>query len=153
MPRGNIVQEVTSGCIIHQVNAAGVMGSGVAKELKDRYPDVWQDYSVACKYYTTPATRMGVCVISQVTSKLRVASIFAQLTYGYENLKTPGSVRYTSYDALDVGLADLATRLRDQDVVFHYPLIGAGRGGGQWSVIREIINFRLAGFEHHLWEL
>ena len=34
--------------ICHQVNCMGVMGSGVAKQVKERYPKVFEEYVNWC---------------------------------------------------------------------------------------------------------
>lgn len=36
--------------IAHQVNCRGKMGSGVALAIKQKYPEVYQKYSEACKF-------------------------------------------------------------------------------------------------------
>ena len=40
----------TTDCdiIVHQVNCYGVMGSGIAKQVKERYPDVYDIYKSLC---------------------------------------------------------------------------------------------------------
>ena len=39
-----------SGCniICHQVNCQGVMGSGIAKQVREKYPNVYNSYKKAC---------------------------------------------------------------------------------------------------------
>lgn len=34
--------------IVHQVNCKGVMGSGVAKQVRNKYPHVFVEYKKAC---------------------------------------------------------------------------------------------------------
>ena len=58
MPVGNLLDEVTTGCIIHQVNAQGVMGSGIAWAIRERYPQVWTDYSSIIKPNCLIETRL-----------------------------------------------------------------------------------------------
>ena len=40
--------ESDAGFIVHQVNCQGVMGSGVAKQVKDRFPLVFEEYMKWC---------------------------------------------------------------------------------------------------------
>ena len=35
--------------IAHQVNCMGVMGSGVAKQVKEKYPSAFHDYQALCQ--------------------------------------------------------------------------------------------------------
>lgn len=148
------ITSVKAGIIIQQVNAQGVMASGVAKAIRAKWPVVFSDY--ANKVKTDPTTAessriMGELIITQVPyfnseDNLWVASIVGQQHYGQP---TSASERYTSYDALDIGFKKL--RALNTGEVLHYPLIGAGLGGGSWPVIREIIKHHLFGIEHHLW--
>ena len=42
-------------CIAHQVNCQGVMGSGVAKAIKNEYPKVYKEYmAVSYTHLTLP---------------------------------------------------------------------------------------------------
>ena len=49
---GNVLDS-NADVIIHQVNCQGVMGSGVAKQVKDRYPVVYEMYKAKCNEYKT----------------------------------------------------------------------------------------------------
>lgn len=154
MPVGNMLEEVTSGCIIQQANAQGVMGSGIAWAIREKWPVVWTDYSSIVKQNPTfeeSAALLGNVVISDVSDDLVVASIVGQQFYGKPVPQDPR--RYTSYDAVDIALNKLAEHYRDSPVVFHYPLLGSDRGGAHWPIVQEIIMHRLEGFEHHLWRL
>lgn len=41
--KGNILN-VTEGIIVQQVNCMGVMGAGLAKQIKDKWPNIYNDY-------------------------------------------------------------------------------------------------------------
>jgi O-acetyl-ADP-ribose deacetylase (regulator of RNase III) len=149
------ITSVSKGIIIHQVNAQGLMGSGVALALRRRYPSIFDDYAEEIKPRQpnhASALYMGRLIMSTVGENLRVAQIVGQQFCGSDGLK------YTSYDALDAGLTHLAdwieTRVDNGDMPaphIHYPLIGAGLGGGNWEVIEQIIAHRLARYERTLW--
>lgn len=145
---GNLVQSVKSGLILQQVNCQGVMGSGIAKELRETYPVVWESYRDLCDR-AAPSTLLGSAQLVQVTDTLYVANLFGQLHYGRDGK------RYTSYDALDKALESLGRQLVDADlplIDIHHPLIGCGLGGGYWSVVSGIILARL-GDDTTLWTL
>lgn len=40
--------DVEAGVIIHSVNCMGVMGSGVAKQIRDKYPEHYRQYLLNC---------------------------------------------------------------------------------------------------------
>lgn len=147
---GNIVDEVTAGIIIHQVNAQGYMNSGVAKAIRSKYPVVWDDYHAAVKPLQSDAEQlklMGKIIKSQVTDDLTIISIVGQQFCGRDNL------RYTSYDALDDGLSALNNMLITDSSEIHFPLIGCGLGGGHWSVVSALIETNLPSKKKTLWVL
>ena len=89
--KGNLLDAQTD-VIAHQVNCQGVMGSGVAKQIKEKWPDVFAQYS----YHTTMHEKvcLGNCQLVQINKSQFVANLFGQRYYGRENL------RYTSYDGI-----------------------------------------------------
>jgi O-acetyl-ADP-ribose deacetylase (regulator of RNase III) len=145
---GNLVKSVTSGLILQQVNCQGVMGSGIAKELRETYPVVWETYRDLCSLM--PAHQLlGQAQLVQVSDALYVANLFGQLTYGRDGR------RYTSYDALDDALTSLGDQLVTSNLAtidIHHPLIGCGLGGGHWLVVEALIKNRL-GDDTVLWVL
>lgn len=161
---GNIVNEVKEGIIVQQVNAQGVMGSGVAKDIRDKWPVVWEEYSRIVVPYPGDrgASAMGMMIPVQVDTNLWVCNVVGQQYYGREPNKQPGG-RYTSYDALTNGLAKvstfaLETFIFEEDFwihrpTIHFPLIGCGLGGGDWRIVSRIIETQLYGFKKNLWVL
>jgi O-acetyl-ADP-ribose deacetylase (regulator of RNase III) len=142
------ILEVTHGIIVQQVNAQGVMRSGVAHAIRDKYPIVWTDYSNKIKPNPTEQSsrlRLGTIVMSVVNDDLYIASIVSQQFFGNDGK------RYTSYDALSDGLAGVAAWNTGSKLPIHYPLIGAGLGGGKWPIISAIINTHFDKYEHFLW--
>ena len=145
---GNLVQSVQSGLILQQVNCQGVMGSGIAKELRETYPVVWERYRDLCSR-AAPQSLLGQAQLVQVTDSLYVANLFGQLRYGRDGH------RYTSYDALDDALSALGDALVRSDLALtdiHHPLLGCGLGGGHWLVVEALITTRL-GDDTVLWTL
>lgn len=158
---GNPVEEVKQGIILQQVNAQGVMGSGIAKEIREKWPIVWDDYSSIIKptrsvhpgagaqHPGAGAQHLGKVIPVQVEPGLWVLNIVGQQFFGRD------ARRYTSYDALDVGLNEVAHfmdfhSIKGQDV--HHPLMGCGLGGGAWGVVERLIETHL-GTETALWTL
>lgn len=140
------ITSLTSGLIIHQANAQGVMRSGVAKAIVEKWPQVYRDYLDFCDNVRHPQNRLGDVVFSQIKPELLIASAIAQLYYGKDGKK------YTSYDALDSCLSHIAVVAYEGAIDdIHFPMIGSGLGGGNWDVIQEIIKHRLKDFNLHLW--
>jgi O-acetyl-ADP-ribose deacetylase (regulator of RNase III) len=153
---GNIVDEVKHGIIVQQVNAQGVMGSGVAAAIRARYPKVWEEYSfhIQPKQPDQGISHMGKVMFTKVSQDiivggnvLYIANVVGQQFFGRDGK------RYTSYDALDIGLAKVAKFAKENGYPIHYPLMGAGFGGGNWSIISSIIDTNFVTMDHTLWKL
>lgn len=128
---GNLL-DVTEGHLISGCNAQGVMGSGVALAIKNKYPLAYQDYR---DIYEDEGLELGTAYPCMPTTKLVIWNAITQEYYG-----RPG--RNCSYDAIDTCFADINAAVLSLDEVvkeIHIPLLGAGLGGGNWEIIREII--------------
>lgn len=69
-----------SGCdiICHQVNEYGVMGAGIAKQIKDKYPKAFDDYVNAIKEKTSKGENLPLIALSKQPDGVVVANMFTQ---------------------------------------------------------------------------
>lgn len=120
--------------IAHQVNCQGAMNSGVAKQIRKRYPKVYNWYKYACD--ETPKNKLlGKCQFVSIDLNLSIANLFGQLDFGYSD-----NYQYTDYNALKSALYELNKILPENSVVALPYRIGCCRGGGDWNVVFDIIN-------------
>ena len=135
--KGNLLD---SDCnyICHQVNCQGVMGSGVAKQIKERWPEVYEAYQEKHARYKRVGLNqndmlgdMGVVYIPE--RDIFVINMYTQRDYGYDGK------RYTSYDAFADVLSMLAALIPDGKTIAFPKNIGCGLGGGNWKVISALI--------------
>ena len=111
--------------ICHQVNCAGVMGAGLALQIKNKYPLVYKKYRYACLNATKDL--LG-CV--QIIDN--VVNIFGQRSYGVHS-------RQTDYNALRTAFTKLHNKLPiEKSLAFPYKF-GCGLAGGDWSVVYNLI--------------
>lgn len=128
---GNLL-DVTSGHIVHGCNAQGVMGSGVALAVKNKYPEVYRDYR---RTYEEEGLTLGDAYPFMPANGLVVWNAITQDGYGLPT-------RNCSYDAIQTCFEKIDETVTEFDIVqkeIHIPMIGAGLGGGNWEIIREII--------------
>ena len=110
----------------HQVNCQGVMGSGVAKQIRSKYPEVYREF----KQIKEPI--LGF-ILPVFTKDGRICiNMFAQ--DGYVKDK-----RYTDYDAFKECLEHISffMNIRSKNkpsIAFPYG-IGCGLAGGDWYII------------------
>ena|SRR5271157_1784880 len=130
---GNIL-DVTDGIIMHGCNAQGVMGSGIALQIKNKYPECFKTYTKALiSFARVGINPMGMIIPYYVTPKLAIFNAITQEGFGRADK------RYVSYDAVLKVFEQAVNLARQQHMHVHYPQIGAGLGRGDWSIISDII--------------
>ncbi len=109
--------------VIHGCNAQGVMGSGVAKIVKDQFPFAYLAYKQAQRRY---GLKLGQIIVWENDKGPSIANVITQEYYGREFGR-----QYVSYDAVIEGLQAVVKYMKDKpDMPIHLPLIGGGLGGG-----------------------
>ena len=141
--------------IVHGVNCQGVMGSGIAKIIREKWPEVYDDYHQFCQL-REPYRFLGLVRVSASNdNKVTILNCFTQLEYGKDGK------RYMSYDAVDDCMKSIASNMvwkswngtKISNDYIAMPKIGAGLGGGHWPVIEAIINHRLKDHKVKVYEL
>ena len=137
--------------ICHQVNCQGVMGSGVAKEVRERYPKVYEEYHTYCESNKDyPARMLGVAQIVPIDEKGSrwLVNCFGQNGYGYDGKQ------YTSVGALMEAFQEVYkfARMTGAKVAMPYK-IGCCRGGANWALVKKIIDVTFKDVDVELWKL
>lgn len=145
---GNLLNAQTN-VIAHQVNCQGVMGSGVAKQIKEKWSDVFKQYDYHVRMCEKSC--LGDCQMVQINKSQFVANLFGQRYYGRENL------RYTSYDGIHDALAKLQVYMNNRNcnsVAFPYKM-SSDRGGADWDIILAMIEsiFKNTNITIEIWQL
>ncbi|WP_144500128.1 macro domain-containing protein [Bacillus pumilus] len=128
---GNIL-EASEDIICHQVNCKGVMGTGLAKQIKSKYPNVYKEYKQLCTEQVDDLLS-SVQLIS-TNDRKTIANLFAQTGYGRKRMQT-------DYDALRSclqSLKDTVTHSNQTSIAIPYG-IGCGLAGGDWTIVEEMI--------------
>lgn len=142
--------------VCHQVNCKGVMGAGLAKQIRDTCPGVFDSYRcevmriTAARYSSgNPSVGLGSVLFCPVKEKgFTVANLFAQDRYGKGQ-------RFTDYGALRkcLNLVHRYAATSRADAVRIPYKMGCGLAGGDWSVVLSIIKEALPGpYEVQIWE-
>ncbi|ATN93421.1 putative phosphatase [Pseudoalteromonas phage J2-1_QLiu-2017] len=121
--------------VAHITNCQGAMNSGVAKSIRDRWPETFTVYSIDC-LGRNPKELLGKQTSVEVMShkeggSLEVYNMNCQLNYGYDG------GQYLNYDALIENLKVLAKTDR-QVIIFPY-LMGCGRAGGDFDKVVSLV--------------
>lgn len=133
---GNIFDS-RANAILHQVNCQGVMGSGVAKQVKEKYPSVYSNYRMQCCLNKGSTSELlGVAQACAISLDKYIVNLFAQDKYG----RSGGC--YTDYEALRNCLRQVNEMFSGKTVAIPY-MMSCGRGGGDWNIVCKIIEEEL----------
>lgn len=152
---GDILKLADAGFILHQVNCQGFMGAGVAAQIAGKFPDVYRQYRDMCAPYKDKThSLLGRVQIVQTENPdplappLYIVNLFGQDTVGTWK-------QQTDYTALSISLERFRHAVEDMDLEHlpvYYPRIGAGMGGGDWGIIKPLIDQHLDGLNRTLVE-
>lgn len=139
--------------IVHGCNAQGVMGSGVAKIIHEKYPKAYNRYR--SEYERRGNLVLGDIIAVPVGDRINdfdnyrvIINAITQNFYGRD-----GS-RFVSYDAVAECMAKIDRMYSVYGISeVAMPKIGAGLGGGDWNVIESIIESELKNVKAVVYEL
>ena len=130
----NDILEAEEKIIVHQVNCF-TMGSGVAKAIYTKFPNVKAEHKSLCeKYKDKREELLGKIQLIDCTPKI-VCNLFGQFEYGNDGKQ------YTIYKHLYYGLETIFqyAKLNELDIAIPYK-IGCERGGADWDKVHSKIN-------------
>ena len=119
--------------ILHGCNSLGVMGSGIAKTVRQLYPAAYDAYNLWC----SKGFRLGKYLAVTCDDKVIINAVTQQKYGKLSEQRGPNPVRYVSYDAIAEIFAELNTQYAGNTITM--PLVGCDLGGGSWSVVSAII--------------
>jgi O-acetyl-ADP-ribose deacetylase (regulator of RNase III) len=133
--KGDLLKEYNQGAcdvIAHCTNCQGVMGSGIALQIKNEMPAVFDAY----KYHEEcSGLKLGTISYAKIGKGI-VVNLHAQNLYGYD-----GS-RFVNYEAIYETLRQtkevmLSKNLKTLGVPYK---MACDRAGGDWRIIETMLN-------------
>jgi O-acetyl-ADP-ribose deacetylase (regulator of RNase III) len=121
---------IAQGC-----NCFCVMGSGIAPQIKAKYPDA---YTADCATTKGDKNKLGTISYTEKTKPI-VVNIYSQFDI---NGRKQGKMDL-DYDALRSGLKAMKTKFSGKR--FGINKIGSGLAGGDWTIIEKIIEEEMRG--------
>lgn len=152
--KGDLIEDAKVDIVCHQTNCQGVMGAGIAKQIRDTWPRVFGQYKLYCtRARAEGKPLLGTCqlVYTDEEKSRIVANLFGQEFYGRGK-------KQTDYDALRKALHALATNpfvIQNKFSIGFPYLIGCALGGGNWEIVLPIIEEEFKDYpgKVEIWEL
>ena len=130
---------IKSDCdiIIHGCNCFNTMGAGLAKEIRDRMPEVWEADQ---KTQKGDIRKLGnFSGFKYPDDGLIVFNCYTQFRYGRNH--EDGDEMPVDYEAIALCLRKINHLLPGKSI--GVPLIGCGLAGGDWTIVEKIVETEL----------
>lgn len=130
---GDILREDVEA-IVNTVNCVGIMGRGLALQFKNKFPQNFKDYQLAC---TNKEVQLGKMFVHQTGQLINPKYII--------NFPTKGHWKQNSkIEDISNGLDDLITIIEKYSIKsIAIPPLGSGLGGLDWNQVKKLIEEKL----------
>ena len=139
---GDVLGAFAPSIIVHGCNCKGVMGGGVALAVRSKYPAAYQAYM---RTHCTPiddsrsGLRLGSIIPVEVEPNKWIVNAMTQDDFGTNKRQVNYEAMYSCFEGVNKFAREiLAERSIIPEIAF--PMIGAGLAGGNWEIIKTIID-------------
>jgi O-acetyl-ADP-ribose deacetylase (regulator of RNase III) len=138
----------------HGVNCVGVMGAGIAKTIRDRYPLVYREYKAVCDRGTFRPGDILVLpsrpnnLVKQTTPDKMIVNLATQDKPG------PDATYDSVFDSLFKFSVVAAQKINKYGKIIAIPEIGCGIGGLEWDKVAKIVEtveYIVPEIEYEVW--
>jgi O-acetyl-ADP-ribose deacetylase (regulator of RNase III) len=136
---GNLF-ETKANVIAHGVNCKGAFGAGIAGQIRKLYPIVADSY---LGKYNKQGWNLGDVQFVTVQANFFIANCATQYDFGSEGI-------YVNYNALHKCLSKVLKFCKDGQYSLALPRIGAGLAGGNWKIIKGILEEAAEGHPYDI---
>jgi len=125
--------------VIHGCNCFNTMGKGIAKQIKEKFPEAYQS---DLKTLKGDRNKLGNYSFYSYDNFYIINAYTQYFYHGVEVL--------VEYKALESVFKKLKKDFGNKKLRFAYPKIGCGLAGGNWEIVSKIIDKELQGENHTL---
>jgi O-acetyl-ADP-ribose deacetylase (regulator of RNase III) len=146
--KGDLLQLAREGrfdLIAHGCNCFCTMGSGIAKQIHEEFPEA---YKRDCETAKGDINKLGnyslewilpsTTRVPRLAKEFRLLNLYTQYRYGKDQIQI-------DYEALTLGLRKINHNFSGKTIGL--PMIGAGLAGGDWNKIKKIIETELINMD------
>ena len=154
---GNLLLNKEVEVIGHQANCQNTFGSGIARSIKEMYPEAYAADTEAAVKKENTLGNLSYADIPEATANRHGTNICRIYNLYGQNLFGAGT-RRTNYDALYSALESMTKMLRPTEADKHMfdfcrsPVVGfpykmgSALGGGSWEVVSRLIEVAFDGY-------
>jgi O-acetyl-ADP-ribose deacetylase (regulator of RNase III) len=141
---GDLISMAANGdfdVIIHGCNCQCQMGKGIALKIRNNYPEA---YEADCKTEKGSREKLGsysAVNVKRNRSEFTIVNAYTQFHWKGKGVKA-------DYEAIRSVFKKIKNDFSGKKI--GYPLLGAGLAGGDWGVIKSIIDEQLIDEDHTL---
>jgi len=127
----------TEHILVHQVNHQGVMGAGLALQIKNKFPIVFEKYKTVCNSLSWEQIQEAGAVdfvkyLEVDEAPFYVANLFGQRYYGKYQISP-------DYKAMKNGLNTISRFAIKNGLMVAIPYgLGCGLAGGDWNIVSKM---------------
>ena len=125
--------------LAHCCNRQNTFGSGIAKSIKERLPEV---YKADTEWFKGSQITN---VIMAFIGNGKVYNLYGQEFYGYG--------KQVNYGRLSQALYEMGKSLRIDDIIGIPYHMASDRAGGNWKVVLELVEWYLRNYEVRIYKL
>ena len=119
--------------LVNPVNCVGTMGAGLARQFRDQYPAMYQEYLKLCREHRL---RPGQVQVFQHSPSRTIVNLPTK-----DHWRNPSTLAH-----VESGLIALNTALAERDISsVAVPALGTGLGGLKWTDVLLLIQKHLTG--------
>lgn len=131
---GDILSEDVEA-IVNTVNCVGIMGRGLALQYKNKYPQNFKEYEIACKKEEVKPGRMFVYQTGQLTNPKYIINFPTKRHWKGKS----------KIEDIESGLDDLTQVIQKLHIKsIAIPPLGSGLGGLEWHLVKQKIEAKLS---------
>ena len=127
--------------IVHGCNCMCVMGAGIAKQIRSKFPEAYEADLQTPKGSREKLGSISSALVRRGKHTFHVVNAYTQFDWRGGGVKA-------EYESIRHAMRRVRVSFSGKRIA--YPYIGAGLAGGDWAVISEIIGTELAGEDHTL---
>lgn len=116
--------------IAHGCNCRGVMGGGIARQIREKWPNVYETYRLQ---YEVMGLELGTILPVQTPDGHVIINCMTQKDFGTDKVQVDYDAVRRCIAAMDAGVSNWGV------TEIGLPMIGAGLAGGDWPTIEKII--------------